>query len=66
MHDLMAICHQTRKGGHDGSHWSNQRRAYFLLDSIPAKRVLRDPNGELAGIYRMDRMALLRNLVAAR
>jgi hypothetical protein len=33
---------------------------------IPAKRVLRDPNGELAGIYRMDRMALLKNLFAAR
>ena len=25
---------------------------------IPAKRILRDPKGELAGIYRMDRMAL--------
>jgi hypothetical protein len=33
---------------------------------IPAKRVLRDPSGELAGIYRMDRMALPKILRGAK
>jgi hypothetical protein len=34
MHGLMAICHEARKGGYDGSHWSNPRRAFSLLDCI--------------------------------
>jgi len=34
MQDLMAICHQARKGGYNGSHRSKHRRAFSLLDSI--------------------------------
>src|SRR5882724_4925106 len=29
---LMAFCHETRKGGHIGSHWPNHVRASALLD----------------------------------
>ena len=31
MHGLMTVCHATRKGGHNGSHWPKHKRASALL-----------------------------------
>jgi len=32
VHGLVTICHEVRKGGHDGSHWPKHWRASSLLD----------------------------------
>jgi len=32
MQGLASICHETRKGGHNGRRWPKHRRAFSLLD----------------------------------
>ena len=56
-HDLMAFCHEAQKGGHNGSHWSNRRCAFLLLDStspfhsllpsVSSSRMARQDNSHL-------------------
>ena len=36
MQGLASICHETRKGGHNGRRWPKHRRAFSLLDEVLA------------------------------